>query len=484
MAVQHKIFPPTIKIKKPDPKLKLEESPFYLNTRKRPWIKYNDYPRRASISSFGFGGTNFHATIEEYNGPGKSAYRQRIVPDELILFSADDPGKLINTCKESTAKLDIEGVLSFLARKTQENFDVKRNCRLAIIASGGKDLEQKIHQAADIILKKPDEDFSTPNGIFYSAKNLKPGPIAFLFPGQGSQYIDMGADLYLHFKEFQELWDDVNGILKKQELNLAEIVFPKPVFSEEESKKLSDTLTRTEWAQPAICATSIGMSRILKTLGIKPALTGGHSLGEITALHEAGVMDLDGVIRTTRRRGELMAQSSSVPGSMTAVTEPAEKIEKLLKEWKSRVIIANYNSPKQIVLSGAATDIEDIEKRLAKENIKTHRLNVATAFHSSLMNDACLPFADFLKKITIKSPCIPIYSNAEVNSYPDTPDDIRKLLAKQLNNSVRFVEEIEAMYKSGARIFIEVGPGNVITNLVKKILADKPHKAINLDTKN
>lgn len=484
LAVQHKMLPPTIKVRKPDPKLKLEESPFYLNTRPRPWIKYHDYPRRASVSSFGFGGTNFHATIEEYNGPGKKAPRQRIVTDELVLFSEDSSTSLIKSLKETSVELDKEGVLPYLAWKTQQEFNSDAKCKLAIISDSGKDLEQKLSKAMEMIQKKPEEDFSLPNGLYYTGTKTKSGPVAFIFPGQGSQYIDMGSDLYLYFKEFQDVWNDVNNILKKQDLNLSEIVFPKPVFSDEESKNQLETLTQTQWAQPSICATSTGISCILKKLGINPSCTGGHSLGELTALYEAGVIGLDDVIRTTRKRGELMARSSSTPGAMTAVAEPAEKVETLLEKWKLNVIIANYNSPKQIVLSGPADEIAEVEKRLADEGMKTHRLNVSTAFHSSLMEGACVPFSNFLTNITFKKPAIPVYSNAEAGPYSGKPEEMKKLLTRQLNNSVRFVEEIEAMYESGVRIFIEAGPGNVLTNLVKKILADKPHIAINIDNKN
>ncbi|MBU1172699.1 MAG: SDR family oxidoreductase [Proteobacteria bacterium] len=482
MAVHHKILPPTIKVKRPNPKFKIETTPFYVNTKSRPWITHGDYPRRASVSSFGFGGTNFHVTLEEYKGEGKTAYRMRTNPNELVFFTAKNSEELIASCETTLLEsIDAKGLLYYLARTSQENLNEKHPCRLGIIADDEKDLADKLSQAKAKIAKNPETAFSFPNGIFYNPSAKDPGQTAFLFSGQGSQYVDMGKDIAMFDNVTQNIWDMSASIPMDGETLLSDVVFPKPVFSDEHEKALTKRLTQTEWAQPAICTTSLTMLEILKQANILPDCVAGHSLGEVSALHAAGVIDKEGLIKIARKRGELMAKASAKKGAMTAVAEPSEKIEGLLKTWNTGVIIANHNSPKQVVLSGALDEIENVEKKLNAEGIKTHRLPVSTAFHSSLMTDSCEPFKTFIDSIDFKPQLIPIYSNADAKPYDKK--SVRETLTKQINHPVRFVEQIDAMYQQGVRTFIEVGPGGILTKLVDQCLEGRPHTSVSMDKK-
>ncbi|MCP4602227.1 MAG: SDR family oxidoreductase [Proteobacteria bacterium] len=486
MGLHHKVLPPTIKVDKPDPKLELEKSAFYLNTQSRPWIRDDTHPRRASVSSFGFGGTNFHATVEEYRGPGKSAERLRAVPSELIVLSADNSKALCDLCLETAKDLNLEGVLCYLARTTQESFDPSLPVKLSIVASDEKDLENKLNQAAKAISKQPDKDLSLPNGINYAANETQPGSIAFLFPGQGSQYIGMGADLAMQFSDVMNLWDLTATLDRKNgaKESLHKVVFPLPVFTEDDRRAQSDKLMKTQWAQPAILTTSLSMSRLLSRIGIKPDCVGGHSLGEITALFDSGVLDIANVLDVCRKRGALMGKAAESPGSMTAVVHSADEVERLLKESNSKVIVANYNHPRQVVLSGPTPDIENVEQLLKKEKITFKHLPVSAAFHSSLMSEACGPFQNYIKGIEFNKPKVPIYSNVTGTPHPDNVDKIRDLLAKQLNHPVQFTKQIDAMYESGARTFVEVGPGSILTKLVGQCLKGRPHAVINMDTRD
>ncbi len=482
MALRHKVLPPTIKVNKPHPKMDFVNSAFYLNTETRPWIRDKSYPRRAAVSSFGFGGTNFHITLEEYKGPGKQSWRLRTHPSEFILLGAEKTESLVDLCKKSIDEMGEDGFLTYLARTTQENFKWDSKARLAITATNENDLKKKLRIAAETISKKPGVPFSFPTGIHY-ADGVNPGSIAFLFPGQGSHYLAMGADLAMNFDEAQEIWNQAASMKLSDDIPLHQVVFPKPVFSEEERDAQSMLLTATQWAQPSISATSLSMLAVLKSAGIKADCVGGHSLGEITALFEAGVLDMPSLLKVTRKRGELMAEAASIPGAMTAVACPLKKIRALLSNLNSEAIVANYNSPNQLVLSGPTPAIEKVEEHLAKEEIMAHRLRVSTAFHSSIMNNSCGPFHEFLEDIPFSSPNLSVYSNADAAPYPDDVEEIRALLTKQISHPVRFVEQVEAMFERGVRTFIEVGPGSVLTNLVGQCLEGRPHIAVNTDRK-
>ncbi len=487
MGLHHKVLPPTIKVERPNPRLEIEKSPFYLNTLSRPWVRDNAHPRRASISSFGFGGTNFHVTVEEYKGQGKSAWRIRNVPSELIVLCASNAKTLDKKCRDISSKLNAAGMLTYLAKTSQADFDPSAPAKLTLVATSENDLRTKLNHVIKKLSEKPEQKFSLPGGINCTLKKTPPGGIAFLFPGQGaSVYIGMGADLAMHFTDAMDVWDlsatcDRNRGAKEF---LHNVVFPLPVFSEKEKITQVNKLSLTQWSQPGILTTCLAMSQLLKGLGITPDCVGGHSLGEISALYDAGILDMESLFDICSKRGELMAETAPTSGTMTAVFSDADKIQAILNQSKTQIIIANYNSPGQVVLSGSIADMEKIEHVLVENNLKIKRLPVSAAFHSPMMNKVRNPFLDYLKKFDFKKPQIPVYSNVSGKTHQKRPAAIREALARQIDHPVCFTKEIASMYTAGIRTFIEVGPNNVLTGFVDKILADKPHFAIPMDTKN
>jgi acyl transferase domain-containing protein/NADP-dependent 3-hydroxy acid dehydrogenase YdfG/acyl carrier protein len=482
MALHHKVLPPTIKIERPNPTLEIEKSAFYMNTQARPWIRDQSHPRRASISSFGFGGSNFHVTVEEYvpaGNKGQAAPRFRTSPTELVLLSAPTAADLITRCQALAEK---PGELVRVARENQERFNTADRARLAVVAASVTELSDKLSQAVALIEKAPDVPFMTPTGINYAAETANAGGIAFLFPGQGSQYLGMGADVAMSIDHARAAWDTAAATRFEGE-SIDRVVFPPPTFTAEAREAQERRLTATEWAQMALGVQSVALLNVLHAVGIRPQCLAGHSFGEVTALHAAGAFDEATLLKIARRRGELMRDASSVSGAMSAVVCPIEEVSAVLKDLDSDVVIANHNAPAQCVLSGRTEEIARVEAELAARRITARRLAVATAFHSSLVGSSSTPFQAYLSEVDVAEPVIDVYGCADAAVYPRDPRLIRERLAAQIAQPVRFVDQIEAMYARGIRIFVEVGAGSVLTELVGRILGDREHSAVNLDRK-
>ena len=489
MALHNKVIPPTIKVDVPNPKMDLPASPFYLSGEARPWVRGSSHPRRASVSSFGFGGSNFHLTLEEYTGE-HLAPRVRVTATELVLLSAASPAALIGAAKAlaGEARADKRGeesgrgrLLPFLAWNTQRDFDASAPARLAVVAKDGAELAEKLIKAADAVSKSPDAAFSWPAGTSYS-HGPAAGPVAFLFPGQGSQYLSMGSGVASTFDQAIGAWDQAADA-QMGDVPLQEVVFPRRDFSAGAAEAQTERLTATQWAQPAIGVASLALLRVVDAIGVKPVAVAGHSFGEVTALHAAGVLSADDMLKVARRRGELMAEAAELPGSMVAVSATIEQLQPLLDEWKLDVVVANHNHPKQVVLSGTTDAVAAAEAKLKAAGLKGQRLKVATAFHSPVVSASTGPFAEFLADVDFGEASLPVYANSEAAPYPADAAGKRALLSGQIARPVRFVEQIDAMYAAGARVFLEVGPNSVLTGLVGRCLGDRPHTAINLDRK-
>ena len=482
LALHHKVLPPTIKVAQPNPKLDIEQTPFHLNTQARPWIRDAAHPRRAAVSSFGFGGSNFHTTLEEYTGPAPRAHRVRAVPGELVVLSAGDAKGVVDECHEWRQRLKDETPLAFVAHRTQMAFDAAKPARLAIVATDLADLRAKLDQAAESITREPAKALSMAAGLYFQV-GAEAGDIAFLFPGQGSQYVSMGSDLAMTFDLVRSRWDRAAAAVNS-DTPLHRVVFPVPAFTDDDRRAQSARLTSTEWAQPAIGVTSLAQLALLRALGVAPSIVGGHSYGEVTALHAAGVLSDTDMVRVAHRRGALMAAAAATTsGAMTAVGRPAPEVEALLADWGVPVVVANANSPRQTVLSGTTEAIADVETRLTAAGLTCTRLPVATAFHSPIVSPACEPFLDSLKDVPFEMPGLPVYANATAAPYAADAAGMRALLADQIVSPVRFADMIARMHADGVRTFVEVGPGTVLTGLVDQCLAGQPHEAIPLDRK-
>ena len=477
MALHHKVLPQTAKIDRPNPNLDLENSPFYLNTKTRPWVRGSNHERRGSVSSFGFGGSNFHIALSEYVGSARRAPRLRTFDTELVVLCGRDGSDVVEQAKKHAAAATSDDYVRWLAQMSQRTYRDDAPARLAVTACDAEALRDKLTNAIERIGLDPEAPFSTPSGIHFGLGSIT-GDIAFVFPGQGSQHLFMGAPLAMSYTSAMAAWD------LAADSALHDVVFPISSFEEGAAEANEALLTATQWAQPAIGTTSLSMLAVLNSIGLTAAHVGGHSFGELTALHAAGAISDVDLIRVAQRRGDLMANAAQTPGSMTAVSGEIAQVRTIVEQSGIDVVVANHNSPRQVVLSGRTGAIEQAEGALGAFGFACRRLPVATAFHSPVVSGASDAFAAFLTGITFDAPTIPVYANETGVPYPVDADSVRAQLGRQLANPVRFVEMVEAMYANGARTFVEVGPASILSGLIGQILGDRPHRAIRLDKKN
>jgi acyl transferase domain-containing protein/NADP-dependent 3-hydroxy acid dehydrogenase YdfG len=478
MALNQKVLPPTAKVDRPNPKLGIDDSPFYINSSARPWVRGSDHPRRASVSSFGFGGSNFHLTIEEYDGPGRKAGPVRLMPAELYLLSAPDMAALQTTARQTASGLnDGEGDLARLAAAAADAFDPAAAARLAIVASGLDDLADKLGSFA----ANPE---AVPDNVHVGRGEPSGGRTAFLFPGQGSQYPGMGADLAIAFDAARQVWDEAADLGEFADGRLHDIAFPPHAFDAETVKANRERLTEMANAQPAIGAVSAAQLALLDKLGLKADAVAGHSYGEVTALFASGVFDRQSLLRIARNRGRLMTEAAGDrKGGMIALPAGRDEAVALLARSGADLVIANNNGPKQVVLSGAAEEIDRAMEFFTAEGLTPVRLPVANAFHSTIVAASVEPFRAVLEGVPMGAPTVNVFGGVTVQPYGTAAEEIRSSLAGQIARPIDFRGQVEALYDAGIRSFIEVGPASVLTGLVSQCLGERPHLALSLDRK-
>jgi acyl transferase domain-containing protein/acyl carrier protein len=480
MALHHKVLPPTIKVDRPSSKLQIHDSPFYLNTEARPWIQAPGQTRKGSVSSFGFGGSNFHVTLEEYAGEGRAALRTSSLPTHLLLLAADETRDLIAAADGLCVALT-SGSLPVLARESQLAFASGARRRLAVLAADAEAAIAGLHHAVRQLGQDAEQPFTLPGRAHYAVGAERP-KIAFLYPGQGSQYLNMGRELAMEFDAARQVWDEAAGLELDPDHALHQVVFPPPVFDEAARAVQAATLTRTDWAQPALGAASLAVTRVLQQAGVRPDAVAGHSYGEVTALHMAGVIESPGdMLAISRRRGELMRSAGEEPGAMMALGVGQAEAQALILAHAPGASIANINSPSQVVVAGPRPVIEAFHGVLKPMGVACSILPVATAFHTQMVAGSAEPFAAFLAGRRMAAPAIPVYGNSAAEPYPEDLDAVRATLAAQLAQPVRFADMIERMYADGYRLFVEAGPGSALTGMVGDCLAGRPHVAVATD---
>ncbi|MGD8369317.1 MAG: SDR family NAD(P)-dependent oxidoreductase, partial [Desulfobacterales bacterium] len=481
LALYHKVLPPTLKADPVDANLGLEQSRFFLPGAPRPWIGSDRHPRRAGVSAFGFGGSNFHAVLEE-------AGSEKPVPAwhgscQILAFSGRDPAavrrKVAAFCDRLAEHPTREALLAHEASRLRSRFSASDPWRLTALLDPEKDVPGRIEQLRSAAFRMAEDTAFSPSSAdaIYSGGPVSAGGLAVLFPGQGSQYPDMGLELVLTFPEAFKV---VERFCSKgpEAFFLSERIYP---FAPDEGS--AARLRPTDVAQPAIGAVSLAMWRVLERFGVSPSAFAGHSFGELTALCAAGRMEEGRFAELAWTRGRLMAEAGAGrdPGVMLAVRAPLLEIEKLAAQGSPDLLLANRNAPDQGVLAGTEAAVSEAERRCRQNGWQTVRLPVAAAFHTPLVARAAVPFSSAVGRMDPVPESVPVYSNTTAAPYPEDPEEAGRLLGRQLARPVDFAGQVEALHRAGCRVFLEVGPGRVLSGLARATLSGKPAAVFSMD---
>ncbi|MCK8680621.1 type I polyketide synthase [Streptomyces lichenis] len=472
MALHTGVLPPTLHLRTPHPGWDERTSPFAFRAESCPWPTPADR-RIAGVSAFGFGGTNFHVVLSGYENGAPPEHALPHWPAELLAFRGEDEEAAHREIRRLLDELEANpgaGLRETAAAVWRRPGNRRTTpVRVAVVATDPANLPAQLRRAL--------EGGSAPaEGVFASAPGTDgsaPGRTAFLFPGQGSQRPGMLAPLMTAFPR-------EHGPLATGHA-YAHLLHPPAAFDPAGAARQRTALTDTRTAQPALGITALATARLLERFGVRPDLAAGHSYGELAAFAAAGALDTRTLLDlSAERAAAILAVAGEDPGAMAAVTAAPEEVAAVLAAagLDGQVVIANHNAPRQSVISGPSAPVARAVERLAESGHPAKRLPVACAFHSPVVADAAPRFADALAHHPLRATEFDVWSNRTAAVHAPDPDTVREELAAQLAAPVRFAEQIEAMYEAGARVFVEAGPGTVLTTLVGRVLGDRPHLAV------
>jgi phthiocerol/phenolphthiocerol synthesis type-I polyketide synthase E len=476
LALEHRLIPPSLHYEAPNPRIDFENSPFYVNTRLSEW-KRNGTPRRAGVSSFGLGGTNAHVVLEE--GPLVPEPGQKVGDREyqLLLLSARSAAALeqmtVNLIEYFKKNLDgghyqekfanpvnpVPGVLNLadaaytlmVGRKT---FDYRR-------AAVGRNTENPL----ETLFVADTRSVHT----YFAKKNEK--QIVFMFSGQGSQYVDMGLDLYQKEPHFREEMDRCFQILETQSgYRIKDILYPGEAgsgLSPEEAKRQMDNVL---YSGPIKFTIETALAKLIMKWGIKPDALIGHSFGEYAAAHLAGVFSLEEGLRLSVLRGKLMEKTP--PGIMMSVTLPEEELTTFLKPYAG-ISLAAVNTPSNCIVSGPTPEVEAFEKELSEKGHECLRLNFPRASHSKLMELILDEFAAHVGKANLQPPKIPYIAGLTGDWISAAEAADPTYWAGHMVKTIRFSRGVKRLLETPGIIFVQVGTDRGLPLFVGKHLDEQ-----------
>ena len=503
MAVNRRIYPPTAGCRYPN--TAFDESakrifPIRIGKQLQPAD-----PLRAGVSAMGFGGINSHVTIESAGEPNRKfepelderALMVSAQENEIFILSADNISSLIATCQRLAES--VNGIsyaeLTDLAADLGQKVDAEHHFRAAFIAGHPDEVVEKLHKLKSILkttVLKPGQSFQDTSERIWLGCSSIPPRVGFLFPGQGSQKLNMGRVLIERFKWARDLLQLADTLsIEFGVAPLSQIMFP-PTDQAMDKKQIDawyHELSQTVHAQPAICLVSLLWVRFLKEMGITPIAAGGHSLGEVTAFYAAGTFDETTLLRFAFWRGQVMSENQKEAGGMISLRCTRQQVERLLdKISHGYVALANINAPKQMVVSGELRAIEQLSHLAKKESIAVQQLPVSNAFHCRLVSPAAEKLA---KKIILpdRLPESPIHIFGSMDGQEISAGlNLKSHFVQQMTAQVNFEALVESIAGS-VDILVEVGPGRVLSGLVDSITQNSdlvclPTESSHSQTKN
>jgi len=449
LALENRTIPPSINVERPNPKLGLEGSPFYVNTQLRPWPEVEG-PRRAATSSFGMGGTNVHMVLEEAP-PIEPSSASR--PWQLLPLSARTPSALEALGERFVSYFEEQPPAAPLA-DVCHTLQVGRrvfDCRQFAVVESPEDAARVLRGEDPERLVRGDGDDAERS-------------VVFLFPGQGTQYAGMAQDLYAREPVFRREVDRCAEILEAElGLDLRTLLFPPA----EEKEAASERLQETALTQPALFTVEYALARLWQSWGVEPEAMIGHSIGEYAAACLAGVFSLEDALAVVATRGRLMQERE--PGSMLALTLPPEEVEELISAPEhAELSVSAVNGPRFVVVGGPTGAVEALQEQLTREERPGRMLHTSHAFHTSMMEPMLEPFRERLLRVEMRPPERPIRSNLTGDWLTAEEATDPEYWVSQVRRAVRFSDGLAGLLEELDAVFLEVGPGRTLVSFLKQ----------------
>jgi amino acid adenylation domain-containing protein len=443
LALHYRQIPPSLFYDEGNPNINLADSPFYVNTALKDW-KSNGQ-RRAGVSSFGFGGTNVHVILEEYKN--MPVYSGAAAPLSLISWSAKNENSVNNYAKKLASFIENNKDVSiadiaYSLQSTREDFSFRK----FIIAANRDDLLSKLKN-------------ESANAASVNELSSRPSEIVFMFPGQGSQYINMGKELYENEPVFKSAVDQCVDLLKDTpQANILEVIYPE-VIDEVSAEKIKNTL----YTQPAIFIMDYAMAKLWMSWGVQPTIFTGHSIGEFVAAHFAGVFNLTDALHLVSARARMVSEVAQ--GSMLSARLEVDQLRSLLP---SNISIAAVNSHKLCVVAGDDNAIADFGALLAEKDIPSRLLQTSHAFHSAMMDTIVAPFEAIVRSVKLNPPIKPIISTVTGKWMSAAEATSPEYWAVHLRKTVLFADAIDVLQENEGGLLMEVGPGFALATLARQ----------------